>query len=114
MAIAVEGLNLSRLTMAMFVAAPLCLVGCGGGTSSSTSTPTAPTSTADPRVLSCSQVSYRGVTQTVTCSNPNSSLQPSAVASFFGAGRTDCLISTCAAGCVSSVRAGTLSGSTCQ
>lgn len=92
----------------------LILGACGGGTSTSTSAPTAPTSTADPRVVSCSQVSYRGLTQTVSCSVPGQSIQPSAVATFFGPGRTDCLFSTCVAGCVSTVRAGTESAGTCR
>ena len=91
----------------------LVVAGCGGD-SSTPSTPTSSTPAAqDPRVLSCTQVSYRGATQTITCSVPGQQSQPASVQTFFP-GRTDCLIATCSAGCVSAVRAGTNTGGRCQ
>lgn len=97
------------------VFAATALIGCGGGSSSPTapSTVAAPVSTVDPRVVSCGIVSYRGTNESVQCSIPGQTQQPSAVHKFF-TGRTDCLIVTCSAGCASTVRVGTNSGGSCR
>ncbi len=89
------------------------LAGCGGDSGSS-SAPTAPsTTTAANAVLSCGTIRYRGETQTVGCSVPGQTLQPSAVALFFP-GRTDCVVVSCSSGCATAIRVGASTGSSCQ
>ena len=88
---------------------------CGDGRSPVSPTPSTPAAPdpARPAILSCSQVAYRGGTETFMCAIPGQVQQPSAIAKFFP-GRSDCLIATCTAGCVSAVRMGTNSGASCQ